>query len=103
MRLVHTGGGRVVALEERPFIDSTIQVPRARQRLAGVRVMSREPSLRPVRKIAANYQSGTLLEIADDGCRFTISDRVMCGAKAEPGTAWCSCHRQRVYEKRDAQ
>lgn len=103
MRLVHKGGGHVVALEERPFIDSTVHVPRARQRLVGSHVMNREPTLRPVRTTAANYRSGSLVEIADDGCRFTIADHVMCGAKADPGTAWCACHRQRVYEKRAAQ
>lgn len=103
MRLVHRGGGQVIAVEERPFIDSTVTVPRTRQQIkrpAGVHVLNREPSLRPVRTVAAKYQSGSLTEIADDGCRFSIADHVMCGAKSVPGTAWCACHRARVYEGR---
>ncbi len=100
MRLIHQARGKVIAVEDRPFVDLTTHSPRARQKLAGIRVMNREPTLRLIKNTARNYLPGPFLEIADDGCRFTISEGVMCGAKANPGTAWCECHRKRVYEKR---
>lgn len=103
MRLVHKGRGLVVVVEERPFIDSTVQTPRAP---VGRRVdMSRLRSL-PRRRdyvpdvVPTAYQPGPFLQIAADGCRFTISDGVMCGAKALPGKAWCACHHRIVYDTR---
>ena len=106
MRIIHKGRGQVVIAEDRQFIDTTVQTPRGPGRridMTRFKSIPRRRDYQPIEKPASDYKPGTFLEIADDGCRFTLHDNLMCGAKANPGTAWCECHRQRVYEQRGKQ
>ena len=103
MRLTHKGRGQVIAVEERPYIDATVQVPRVavgrKLDLSRFKSLPRRRAYVPPAEPTA-YRPGPFLEIASDGCRFTISDNVMCGAKSIPGKAWCACHHKIVYDTR---
>lgn len=54
----------------------------------------------PLPRVHTGYKPGRLIDLGLDQCRFTIRDRVMCGAKVHPGTSWCPECREKVYVMR---
>lgn len=63
-------------------------------------IPNRLADFRPISSAGNGYKPGKLLDLGKDQCRFTIRDKVMCGAKVMGLTSWCQEHDDVVYGRR---
>ncbi len=92
MRLIHTGRGQTVEVEEPVRIPPIEAIPARSQVMK--RTLKSTRALVPVIKTHTNYKPGSLTELGSDQCRYTINDEnhMICGAKVVAGKSWCAVH-----------
>lgn len=60
-------------------------------------IPNRMADFRPISTKGNGYKPGKLLELGADQCRFTIRDKVMCGARVKGLKSWCPEHDDAVH------
>lgn len=71
--------------------------PATPQRRRLTYVPNRMADFRPISSTGNGYKPGKLLDLGKDQCRFSIRDKVMCGARVKGLTSWCPEHDDEVH------
>lgn len=102
-RLVFTGKRFEFRPEEKPDPVPQLGDMPKRKQIAGSNARVYRAVLGARKTRGTDYRPGPLLTLADDQCRFFISDKLMCGEKTSHITSsWCEAHHSIAYGRKSA-
>lgn len=97
LRIIHTGGEPELVPDPHTFVDTSVAVPRAPQRLRPAFFRSeRLMALKLDATKARRYGPVRFLDKADDQCAWPLASGLRCGLKATRGS-YCDGHFERGH------